>query len=442
MRHPLSRICLCAGLALCGCAGGGSATPSGGSGSPSPTPTAAATVDLATTYQTIRGFGGSTAWMPTMSTALASSLFGTGAGQAGLSILRVRIDPGSTTGGANWATELTNAQEAIAAGSGVIVIATPWTPPIAWKASSNSQPYTAGCSSAGLCGGSLDPAHYADYANYLQSFVMYFSNGSVPLYGISMQNEPDATVTYESCGWTGAQMDAWIASSASALTTKLIMPESESFNTALSDPALNDANAIGHIGLIAGHIYGTAPFAYANASGKGKEVWMTEYFLAPTGSQPAIGDALAAAKSIHDSLATAGYSAYLWWWVVDWNPGSGITNTGLVDTSNKLTYFGDAMAQFSHFIRPGYVRVGATANPQTGVYLSAYSGNGHLAIVALNQGTASAAISFTIQNGSVSSLSPWQTTASAGLAQQPAIAVSGGQFTYTLPAQSITTFAN
>lgn len=377
-----------------------------------------------------------------MPTALASALFGTGSNQAGLSILRVRIDPGSTTGGANWATELTNAQEAIAAGSGVSVIATPWTPPIAWKISSASQPYTTGCGTAGLCGGSLDPAHYGDYANYLESFVTYMANGNAPLYGISMQNEPDATVTYESCSWTGAQMDAWVASSSPVLTTKLIMPESEGFATSLSDPALNDANAVSHIGLTGGHIYGAQPFAYTNATSKGKEVWMTEYYVQPTGAQPAIGDALTAAKSIHDSLTTAGYNAYVWWWAVDWNPGTGVTNTGLVDTANNLTFFGDAMAQFSRFIRPGYVRVSATANPATGIYVSAYAGNGHLAIVALNQSTSAADVSFTVQNSSASSLTPWQTSASGGVVQQSAVTVSGGKFTATLPAQSITTFAN
>jgi len=61
------------------------------------------------------------------------------------------------------------------------------------------------------------------------------------------------------CDWTGAQMDTWVANNSSVLTTKLMMPESESFTTSYSDPALDDANAVGHIGIIAGHIYGVAP---------------------------------------------------------------------------------------------------------------------------------------------------------------------------------------
>jgi Cellulose binding domain len=95
-----------------------------------------ATVNFATTSQTIRGFGGSESWMPQFSTGLVNSLYGTGNNELGLSILRVRIDPSSTTGGSNWATELANAKEASALGA--TIIATPWTPPAAWKSSNST----------------------------------------------------------------------------------------------------------------------------------------------------------------------------------------------------------------------------------------------------------------------------------------------------------------
>jgi glucuronoarabinoxylan endo-1,4-beta-xylanase len=45
-----------------------------------------------------------------------------------------------------------------------------------------------------------------------------------------------------------------------------------------------------------------------------------------------------------------------------------------------------------------------------------------------------------IANATVTSLTPYQTTASGGLAAQSAVSVSSGAFTATLPAQSITTF--
>ena len=423
-------------LALTAC-GGGSSTSTNNNQPPPPPPIngAMTTVDFGTTHQTIRGFGGAESWMPTSTLGPAiNALFGTGSNQIGLSIFRIRIDPSSTSAGTQWDNELTNAKNAINAGSNVSIMATPWTPPPTWKI--NIPDVT-----NPVAEGSLNPTDYANYANYLASYVTYAANKGVNLYAISMQNEPDANVTYESCAWTPAEMDAWVAQLPAGLfgSTKLIMPESEGFNTAFSDPALNDLNAVGKIGVIGGHIYGTAPTAYPAAVAAGKELWMTEHFLSPSGAQPAIADALAAAKEIHDSMTIGQYNAYVWWWAIDWNPGGGVTNYGLVDTSSNPNYYGWAMAQFSRFVRPGYVRVDA-AYSTPNVYVSAYSGAGHSVIVAINIGTSDVSQPFTIKNQAITSLLPYQTTATATVAQQASVNVSGGQFTYILPAQSITTF--
>jgi len=199
-----------------------------------------------TTYQTIRGFGGSTAWLGQLTTQQANALFSPTTG-LGLSILRVRIDPTGAAGSnyvtVNWTQELANAQAAIAANSNAIVFASPWTPPTAMKTSSANQPYYSGASACSpgpdYCGGYLDPSHYGDYANYLEDFVTYFKNNNVDLHAISMQNEPDwsaqPTENYESCSWTAQQMDTWVASltansATNPITTKLIMPESLNFN--------------------------------------------------------------------------------------------------------------------------------------------------------------------------------------------------------------------
>ncbi len=86
------------------------------------------------------------------------------------------------------------------------------------------------------------------------------------------------------------------------------------------------------------------------------------------------------------------------------------------------------------------MRASATASPTSNVYVSAYTGNGHYVIVAINAGSSAPSLAFTLQNASgVTTLTPYETTSSGGLMQQPAVSVSGGQFTYTLPAQSITT---
>jgi len=409
-------------------ASGESANTAEVSATPTPPVVGKAAVDFGTSLQTIRGFGGSSAWIMNMDAAQADALYGnSGSWQIGLSILRVRIDPsGYPNIPPNWATELNNAQRASARGA--IVFATPWSPPAAMKDNNNVNN-----------GGSLKPANYGNYANYLESFVTYMQNGGVPLHAISMQNEPDWTATYESCRWTAAQMDTWVADNSSVLTTRLMMPESTSFNPARSDPALNDPNGVGRIAIIAGHLYGSAPFYYANAVNNGKDVWMTEHSFSDTG----LAGALKLAKEVHDSMTVASYNAYLWWWLQNWNGGN--YRNGLIDDpteDNHITLNGYAMAQFSKFVRPGYVRSAATNNPSTNIHVSAYKGSGHYVIVAINLGIDDVSQPFAIQNQTVTSMTPYQTSTTENLAQLDVVGVTSNSFTYTLPAQSITTFVD
>ena len=408
-----------------------------------------ATINYAAPEQTIRGFGGSTAWLGQLTTAQANALFSPSSG-LGLSILRVRIDPtGSASANwvptdGNWGQEVANAQAAVSANPNAIVFASPWTPPTSMKNSSVSQPYFSGtCSpSAGYCGGYLDPSNYAAYATYLEDFVTYFNaHSAFDLYAISMQNEPDyANVNYESCNWTAAQMDTWVAGNASVLTTKLIMPESFQFIQTQSNTALNDSNAESLISIIGGHIYGVSPAPYPLAVQDGKDLWMTEHALTPSGSQPTITDALAAAEEVHNSMVTGSYNAYVWWWIWD-DPSDGV-NYGLINsstTSPAPTYYGYALGQFARFIQPGYVMVNAT-DPVPGVFDSAYMGDGNLVIVAINSNTAATSFPVTIQGQAVTSFTPYQTSATETMTQLTPVTVTGGAFTYSLPAQSITTF--
>lgn len=444
-------------LVLAGCGGGGM------SSSPPSVP-GQATVDFNSTYQTIRGFGGSTAWLGALTTQQAAALFSP-TGGLGLSILRVRIDPEGSPNSSppyvtgEWAAELTNAIEEHSENPNAIVFATPWTPPPAMKISSTSQPFWSGSPACGTgspgsnyCGGYLNPSDYTAYANYLEDFVTYFANNGIKLYGISMQNEPDyADVDFESCYWTPQQMDTWVAQltangATNPIATKLIMPESFRFNPAQSDPTLNDPRAVNNVSIVGGHLYGVSPSFYATARNLGKEIWMTEHYFKPAGAEPAIGDALSMAEEIHNGMTVGDYNAYVWWWI--WDAG---INYGLINSSTASpapTYYGFAIGQFSKFIQPGFVRVSATASPVAGVYLSAYSYSGslsypyHYVIVAINSNAASETLSFTLDHASnVAALTPYETTPAGGLMKQSAVDVPNGQFTYSLPAQSIVTFA-
>jgi O-glycosyl hydrolase len=408
--------------------------------------TGTATVDFGSAAQTIRGFGASDAWYSQMAAARISKLYGTDSSDLGLSIMRVRIAPTTWNSAAKtadtsaWTAELANAKAA--QDLGATIFATPWTPPASMKTNNDSR-------KSKLYSGNLATSSYADYASYLNAYINYAAAKSVSLYAISMQNEPDwDPQTYESCLWTADQMASWAASYGAAAvngsSVKLMMPESFYFSAAMSDAALNNATAAANISIIGGHLYGSDPYYPTHAKNAGKELWMTEHYLdstAKTSSATAwktnLADAIAAASEIHTAMAVGQYNAYVWWWLVNSNDNQ---PTGLIDSSNNPTYFGIGMEHFSRFVRPGYVRYAATAQPVSGVYFSAYAGNGHHVIVVVNSNTTAVDLPIQISNATLTSLTPYQTSASSTFAQLNAVSVSGNKFTASVPAQSITTY--
>ncbi len=368
------------------------------------------------TNQVIRGFGAASVWCGALSDQYMDTIYKA----QGLSINRCRIAPNDNWKSGNysaWADELSNAKKAVARGA--IVFATPWTPPAYMKTNKNT------------VGGSLSTSYYAEYAQYLKAFADYFKNNGVPLHAISIQNEPDWDPDYEGCTWTAEQFRAFIKSNGSVISssTRLMMPESLNFNHAMSDPTLNDSTAASLVSIIGGHLYGGGLADYPLAKSKGKELWMTEHLI----NDQSLTACLTTAKEIHDCMTTANFNAYVWWWIIS-------DANGLYNKSGQVQKRGYVLGQFAKFVRNGYYRVNATSNPTTNIYVSAYKGDGKAVIVAINSGNSAVNQSFAIQNGSVTSVAPFVTSASDNIAARSNLNVSGGQFTASLPAQSVTTF--
>jgi glucuronoarabinoxylan endo-1,4-beta-xylanase len=416
-----------------------------------------AAINFGAPKQTIQGFGGSAAWYYTrMADDRLNVLFGTSLPDSlGLSILRLRIAPADwnaatqTADTRQWTAELVNGTAAQARGA--LVFASPWSPPASMKIVNTER-------SNPLYSGRLDPAMYADYAQYLNAYVRYAATRGVNLYAVSLQNEPDwDPETYESCLWSADEMKAWAgdhgAAAIAGTTAKLMAAESFYSSQATTDTLLSDTKAAANISVLGGHLYGGAP-SYPGAAAKlGKEVWMTEHFLdsvnmsdAKTSWPTSIDDAIAFANEIHDGLTLAQYNAFVHWWIVNSDDAK---PTGLVDTHNTPTYFGLGMKHFSYFIRPGYVRYDTTSVPQRGVRVSAFgtpSGatDSKAVVVLVNENAADVTLTVAISPAgrSLTSLTPYRTTSTATFARQPAIPVSGNSYTVVLPSKSITTLVN
>ncbi len=364
--------------------------------------------------QIIRGFGGANTvnWQDNnMTPPEIQEAFGTDSGDIGFAIMRLRIPPDSTS----FSASVSSAK--LAESLGAIIIATPWTPPYWMKTNGK------------MAGGYLDTNEYAAYAAHLKAFADTMANNGAQLYAISVQNEPDAVVTYESCFWTPTQFLNFMRYDAPMVGVPVFMPESEGFNHAYSDSTLNDSLADAHTAFIAGHLYGTTPSVYSLALNKGKEVWMTEYLDDNT----TWGSDLGTAKQINDCMAS-NMSAYVWWWTVD--------NWSMINATGNVTKRGYAMSQYARFVRPGYHRVFAAGIPQANVYLTAYKGNGKTVIVVVNLDTTSTAQTITLENDSVTSFTSYVTSSTKNCAPGSIVPVANGTFTAKLEASSVTTFVS
>jgi glucuronoarabinoxylan endo-1,4-beta-xylanase len=381
-----------------------------------PPPPTSATISPATTYQQIDGFGAGAVFLDAgldpLTDAWMDSLYGTGSNQMGLNLIRLRIAPTDT----DWADQILDGQKAVA--RGVRILATPWTPPAAMKDSGST------------IHGSLLPSHYADYVAYLNEFADTMRANGAPVSVISLQNEPDFDPTYEGCLWTADQLHTFSRDFASGITTPVIMPESFSYNHAMSDPTLNDSAAAANIDLIGGHLYGGTIQDYPLAHNLGKHTWMTEYLV----NDQTIQQAVATGQQISDCLTVGNMSAYIWWKTI------GDAN-GLLSASGVLQPRAYVMAQFSKFVSPGWVRIAVTANSSTlGISAFRNMDASRYTIVAVNNSNAAVNHKFTLQGLTPSSLTPVITSPTQSLAAQAPVTLSGTSFTYSIPASSIVTF--
>jgi glucuronoarabinoxylan endo-1,4-beta-xylanase len=386
---------------------------------------ATANINPSAARQTIRGFGAMAhaAWIGDLTAAQRDTAFGTGEGRLGFSLLRIPVGESQ----ADFSRDLATAQRAVALGA--TVFASPWNPP-----ASMIETFTRGNQTNAR---RLRSSSYGAYAEHLNSFTTHLRNNGVNLYAISVQNEPDYAAEWT--WWTPAEMVRFLRENAGSISTRVIAPESFQYVKSQSDPILNDAAALANVDIIGAHLYGTsyANFAYPlfKQKGAGKELWMTEVYYpnSNANSGDAWPEALDVGEHIHHAMVDAEFQAYVWWYLR--------RSYGPMREDGQVSKRGAMMAHFARFVRPGSVRIDATANPASNVYVSAYRNGDNLVIVAVNKNTSAVSQQFTVANSTASgSVATWVTDASRTVAPQSPLRMANGSLTVTLPARSATTF--
>ena len=286
-------------------------------------------------------------------------------------------------------------------GGKLTLLASPWSPP-AWMKDNNSM----------LHGGQLKPEFYAIWADYFVKFIQAYKTAGVPVWGITVQNEPMNNAPWESCLFSAEEERDFIknalgpAIEKNGLADKKIMVWDQNrdliyeyVSTILSDPQA------------AKYVWGAGIHWY--------ETW--------TNDPPMFDNVLAVNEAFPDlnllfTEGSMGMSAYYdanpwdlgelygnnilndlnngirawcdWNMLLDQNGGPshvgnssyapimGNTTTGNITIRDEFYYIG----QFSKFIRPGAKRIAASSNRsalQTTAFLNP---DGKIAVVVLNRG--------------------------------------------------------
>ena len=423
------------------------ATFNAGNGSASQT----ITVNPATTYQSMTGFGASftdsSAWLVANSplrSQIMTKLFSPTSG-IGLDFLRQPIGasdfsqslfsyddlPSGQTDPAlaNFSVAHDNAyilpvlQQALSLNPNVTIMATPWSPP-GWMKSSGS-----------MIGGSLNSADYQVFADYLTKFVQAYDAAGVPISLITAQNEPEYSPSnYPGSTFTAAQETSFIGSNLgpdlqkAGLSTKIIAYDHNWNDTSFPETVLGNSTAGPYTAGVAWHCYAGDPSAQTTVHNAfpSKDTYFTEC-SGTQSSNPA--------NTFADSLdwqtenliigATRNWAKTVATWNMALNPSGGpsmncTTCTAVVTVNNSAgtaTYNAEyyVLGQASKFVKPGAVRIDSNTFGSGNLEDVAFRNpDGSNALIALNADTSSAHTFNVDENGQY--------------------------FTYTLPARAVATF--
>ncbi|MGC2404611.1 MAG: hypothetical protein WA510_32770 [Acidobacteriaceae bacterium] len=416
-----------------------------------------ATVNASSVYQPIDGFGAASAFAGQVPDFVIKT--GYSASAIGLKYIRVNLVPYfadcvafygngncvKTGSGATISTaDLANTQTAVA--SGALLWATEWSPPGPMKTNGSY-----------LTGGSLigNAVNYTALAAAQASFVkLMMGTYGIPVYAISVQNEPNVSTKYPSCTWTSGQFDEYVPYLHRALAaaghpdTKIMIAEPGHWNYNYMQKAMTDPAAAPLVGIVAAHAYtggsppttpAYLPTEYNYALSSSQHLWETEVSDAQDKYDGSMTNGLIYALDIHKWLTIAKVNSWHYWEI----SGQHYTdNEGLTSQTNQLAKRAFVMGNWARFAT-GMFEIAAIANPQPGIYVTAFvnPSTGALLIVAINVNSGPVSQKFSISNQSgpaTYSIVPYITDPNSNLAVQAPLQVTGSNFTAMLTGSSVT----
>lgn len=270
----------------------------------------------------------------------------------------------------------------------------PWSPP-AWMKTNNNMLY----------GGYLKKEHYQTWANYFIKFIQAYEAENIPVWGLTVQNEPMSIQTWESCLYLPKQEQEFLKKYLGPTLWKndmknkkvIVYDHNRDFGYHYVSDMLNDPETAKYIWGVGLHWYDGGMYENdicLNRAFPNIKMGFTEGCV--EGYDPNRLQSIAIGERYATNILNDMNSGFVFW--TDWNivldefggpnhvknvcfaPIHGITKTGEVVYTYAYSYIG----HFSKFIRPGARRLNAVSNSRDLQTTSFINTDGHIAVVILN----------------------------------------------------------
>jgi glucosylceramidase len=402
-------------------------------------------IDGSATFQTIDGFGASLTDSaasviqkldPAARQALMLALFSPTRG-AGISLLRQPMGASDFSSRGNYSYQETETgtfsiapdleftipllKEAQRLNPGLRILALPWSPP-GWMKTGGS-----------MNGGGVRSDRFDALAQYFVNFLSAYKARGLPIYAVSMQNEPMfQTAAYPSSLVSAADETAFLSghlgpalAAAGFGSTRIIAYDHNWDHPEYPDAVESDAAAAQFVSGAAFHCYGGDVSAQLqlHANHPDKDIWFTEC-SGTVGSSFAGDLAWNARNLVIGAVRNWARGVTLWNIALDQNSGPknggcdkcrGVVTVDTSVTPMKVTrnveYY--VLAHAAKFVRAGARRIDSTSGAGGILSVAFRNPDGSIAAIVLNDGAA------------VSDFS---------------VSLNGRSFVHTLPPQSLATF--
>ena len=280
-----------------------------------------------------------------------------------------------------------------AAGRPLQLLASPWSPP-AWMKSNGQMNH----------GGQLLPQFRAAWAQCFVRFIQAYAAEGVPIWGVTVQNEPEATQRWDSCLYTAEEerdfvrdhLGPALAAAGLGHVKILIWDHNRDRLVERTSVVYADAEASRYVWGAGFHWYGEDHFEQLTLT---HDAWPDKQLLFTEGCQeggPHTGEWALAERYAHSMINDLNRWTVGW---IDWNllldDSGGPNHVGnlcsapiLADRArgelmHQSSYW--AIGHFARFVRPGAHRVLCAASRQALLCTAFANPDGSVVVVAMNR---------------------------------------------------------